>query len=52
MREVLREYQTEMAERDLHMSYEVLEIACGVSRGQAMILLADEEKRRKKRSRR
>ena len=47
-----REHQTEMDKRNLQVSDEVSEVICGPSRGQAMVLLADEMKRRKKRARR
>jgi hypothetical protein len=47
-----REHQVEIDKRNLQISDEVLEVICGTSRGQAMVLLADEMKRRKKRARR
>ncbi|MDF0591942.1 hypothetical protein [Candidatus Methanocrinis natronophilus] len=50
MKEVFKVDRSGMAKKHLQMSDGVLEIVGGITKSKATVLLADEEKRRKKRS--
>ncbi|WP_187287833.1 hypothetical protein [Methanothrix harundinacea] len=52
MNEVFQEHRRDVVEKDLQMPDDILEVIGSISKSQATVLLADEEKRRRKRARR